>query len=141
MKKMDLGECVLIDKLSYNFLIHEEVRYNIGQRAGQYEKQANEGYQRLVFDPGGCIWLHVRKEKFLMQRCSKLRARVDRPSKIIKKIGENAYKVEFPDDYSFLPTFNVKDLRPYHGEDLRASLFSQLWGIDAGASIQHTLGI
>ena len=31
--------------------------------------------------------------------------------------------------------FNVKDLRVYHGEDLRASLFSQLWGIDAGASI------
>ena len=31
--------------------------------------------------------------------------------------------------------FNVKDLRAYHGEDLRASLFSQLWGIDAGASI------
>ena len=31
--------------------------------------------------------------------------------------------------------FNVKDLRAYHGEDLRASLFFQLWGIDAGASI------
>ena len=31
--------------------------------------------------------------------------------------------------------FNVKDLRAYHGEDLRASLFSQLWGIDARASI------
>ena len=35
------------------------------------------------------------------------------------------------------PTFSVKDLRPYHGEDLRASLFffSQLWGrINVGAS-------
>ena len=39
-----------------------------------------------------------------------------------------------PDDNNIWPTFNVKDLRPYHGEDLRASLFSQLWGIDAGAS-------
>ena len=35
-----------------NFLIHEEVRFNIGQGVEQYEKQANEGYQRLVFDPG-----------------------------------------------------------------------------------------
>ena len=42
----------------------------------------------------------------------------------------NAYKVELPDDNNILPTFNVKDLRLYHGEDLRASLFSQLWGID-----------
>ena len=27
-----------------NFFIHEEVRFNIGQRAAQYEKQENEGY-------------------------------------------------------------------------------------------------
>ena len=40
----------------------------------------------------------------------------------------------FPMTTIFLPTFNVKDLRPYQGEDLRASFFSQLWGIDAGAS-------
>ena len=69
-----------------------------------------------------------------MQRCSKLHTRVDGPSKIIKKIGNNAYKLELPDDNNILPTFNAKDLRPYHGEDLRASLFSQLWGNDAGAS-------
>ena len=52
----------------------------------------------------------------------------------LRKIGENAYKLELRDDYNILHTFNVKDLRPYHVEDLRVSLFSQLWGIDAGAS-------
>ena len=52
-----------------------------------------------------------------------LRARVDGPSKIIKKIGKNAYKLELPDDNNILPTFNVKDLRSYHGANLRASLF------------------
>ena len=46
-------------------------------------------------------------------------------------------KLELLDDYNSLPTFNVKDLRPYHGEDLRASLFSQLWGIDVGASATY----
>ena len=70
----------------------------------------------------------------IKERCSKLRTRIDGPSKIIKKIGKNAYKLELLDDNNILPTFNVKDLRSYHGEDLRASLFSQLWGIDAGAS-------
>ena len=35
-----------------NFLIYEEVRFNIRQRAELYEKQVNEGYQRMVFDPG-----------------------------------------------------------------------------------------
>ena len=42
--------------------------------------------------------------------------------------------MEFPDDNNISLTFNVKDLRPYHGEDLRASLFSQQWGIDARVS-------
>ena len=48
----------------------------------------------------------------------------------------NAYKLELPDDNNILLSFNVKDLRPYHGEDLKTNLsfFSQLWGIDAGAS-------
>ena len=45
--------------------------------------------------------------------------------------------MELPDDYNILPTFNVKDLRPYHGEDLRESLFSQLWRIDVGASTTY----
>ena len=35
------------------FLIHEEVRFDIGQRIKQYEDQASEGYQRLIFDLGG----------------------------------------------------------------------------------------
>ena len=59
---------------------------------------------------------------------------VDCPFKIIEKIGENAYKLELPDDYDTSHAFNVKDMRPYHGEDLRTSLFSQLWGIDVGFS-------
>ena len=45
------------------------------------------------------------------------------------------YKLQLPDEYEISPMFNVKDLRAYHGEDLRASLFSQLWGINARASI------
>ena len=69
-----------------------------------------------------------------MQRRSKLHARACGPSRIINKIGENAYKLKLLDDYDTSSIFNVKDLRPYHVEDLRASILSQLWGIDAGAS-------
>ena len=59
---------------------------------------------------------------------SNLRARVDDSSKIIKKIGKNAYKLELSDDNDILPTFNVKDLRSYHGEDLRTNFFPT-WGL------------
>ena len=74
-----------------NIFIHEEARFNKGQRVEQYERQAYEGYQRLVFDPGGWIRLHMIKK-----RCSKLCTRIDGPSKIIKKIIKNAYKVNCP---------------------------------------------
>ena len=64
----------------------------------------------------------------IKERCSKLRTRIDGPSKIIKEIIKNAYKLELPNEKNILLTFNVKDLRSYHGEDLRASPFFQLWG-------------
>ena len=62
------------------------------------------------------------------ESCSKLRTRIDGPSKIMKKIKKNSYKLELPDDNNILPTFNVKDLRLYHGEDFRASLFFPTMG-------------
>ena len=89
-------------------------------------KQINTVTTLLFFYPGGSILLYMRKEMFSMLRCSMLCARVDDPSKIIKKIWENAYKLELPNEYynNILPTFNVKDLRFYHGEDSRTNSFS-----------------
>ena len=81
------------------------------------------------------VWVHLRKDRFSPGKFGKLKPRVDGPFKIIEKIGENAYKLQLPHEYDISPMFNVKDLRAYHGEDFRVSLFSQLWGIDAGASI------
>ena len=49
-----------------NLFVKEKVRLDIEQRIKQYEDQVSEGYQRLVFDLGGLIWLHVSKERFLM---------------------------------------------------------------------------
>ena len=71
--------CVACQAIN-NLLIHEEVRLNIMQRAEQYE-----GYQRLVVDSGGWIWLHMRKEGFLMLKHSKLFTSIDGPFKIIEK--------------------------------------------------------
>ena len=32
---------------------------------------------------------------------------------MVKRIGDNAYKIELPDDYGVSATFNVADLSPY----------------------------
>ena len=82
-----------------NLFVHEEVRFNIEQRVEHYEKQGNEVHLKVVFYPGGWIWLHMDKERFPMQRRSKLHARAHDPSRIINKIGENAYWLKLLDDY------------------------------------------
>ena len=115
--------------------MHKEVRLKIEKNNAKYVEQANRRRKYVEFEVGELVWVHLRKDRFPLGKFGKFKPRVDGPFKIIEKIGENAYKLQLPDEYEISPMFNVKDLRAYHGEDLRASLFSQLWGIDAGASI------
>ena len=98
-------------------------------------EQANRRCKYVEFEVGELVWVHLCKVRFSPGKFGKLKPRVDGPSKIIEKIGEYAYKLQLPEEYEISPMFNVKDLRAYHGKDLRASLFSQLWGTDTGASI------
>ncbi|XP_071933817.1 uncharacterized protein [Coffea arabica] len=57
--------------------LHEKVRANIERRTAQYVKQANKGRQKLIFEPGDWVWLHMRKERFPVQRRNKLQPRDD----------------------------------------------------------------
>ena len=114
---------------------HEEVRLKIEKQNAKYVEQENRRCKYVEFEVGDLVWVHLRKDMFLPGKFGKLKLRVNGPFKIIDKIGENAYKLQLPDEYEISPMFNVKDLRAYHNEYLRTSLFSQLWGIDAGASI------
>ena len=118
------------------------VRIRQSSRTGNrgVTEQANRRRKYVEFEVGDLVWVHLRKDRFPLGKFGKLKRRVDGPFKIIKKIEENAYKLQLPDEYEISPMFNVKDLRAYHDEDLRASLFFQLWGIDARASI-NTLNI
>jgi hypothetical protein len=63
------------------------------------------------------VWLYLRKEQFLELRKSKLMSRAVGPFKILAKINDNAYKLEFPLEFRVSPTFNISDLRPYFGEE------------------------
>ncbi|XP_021309124.1 uncharacterized protein LOC110432668 [Sorghum bicolor] len=97
--------------------LHDETRRNIEKKSAQYAKQANKGKKKVTFQPGDLVWLHLRKDRFPQQRKSKLSPRGDGPFKVLKKINDNAYKIELPPEYSNVsPTFNVKDLLPFVGE-------------------------
>nr|GEX86777.1 putative reverse transcriptase domain, zinc finger, CCHC-type, aspartic peptidase domain protein [Tanacetum cinerariifolium] len=53
------------------------------------------------------------KELHAQGRFGKLHLRADGPFRILKKINDNAYKVELPGHYGVSDTFNVDDLSPY----------------------------
>jgi hypothetical protein len=39
--------------------------------------------------------------------------------KILRKLEENAYKIEFPDDICISPIFNVVDIYPYRENEAK----------------------
>ena len=44
--------------------IHEKTKENIEKMTRQYEKRANKGRKKMLFEPGDLVWIHLRKERF-----------------------------------------------------------------------------
>ena len=79
-----------------------------------------------VFEEGDLVWLHLRKDRFPDARKSKLHPRGDGPFKVLKRINDNAYKLDLPSEYNISATFNVTDLSPFNvGDDLRTNPFQE----------------
>jgi hypothetical protein len=76
----------------------------------KYEKHANKGRRKMLFEPGDLVWVHLRKERFPEQCKSKLKPRADGPFKMLRKINVNVYEIDLPDTYGVSSSFNVADL-------------------------------
>ena len=80
-----------------------------------YEKRANKGRKKMLFEPGDLVWVHLRKDRFPEQRKSKLQPQADGPFKVLRKINDNAYEIDLPSTYGVSTSFNVTDLSPFFG--------------------------
>ncbi|XP_012840503.1 PREDICTED: uncharacterized protein LOC105960838 [Erythranthe guttata] len=106
--------------------IHEKARLNMERRTEQYAKQANKGRRKLVFEPGDWVWMHMRKERFPVQRRCKLMPRGDGPFQVLERVNDNAYKLDLPCNYDISITFNVTDLSYFDvGDDFRTNPFQE----------------
>ena len=114
-------------------MLHEGLKS--GEKYAKCVEQTNEHRKLLKFEVEDMVWVHLNTDIFMAWKFGRLKLMIDGPFNIIENIGENAYNLEPPNNSDILHTSNVKDLRSYHGKDLRASFFSQLWGIDAGTTV------
>ncbi|KAF8044825.1 hypothetical protein N665_6489s0001, partial [Sinapis alba] len=107
--------------------LHEQARLNIEEKTKQYVKHANKGRREMVFKEGDQVWIHLRKERFPNERKSKFIPRIDGPFEIIKKISNNAYKIDLQGKYDVSNSFNVTDLIPFIADepDLRSNPFQE----------------
>ena len=67
-----------------------------------------------VFEEGETIMAHLRKEIFSRGAYSKLNYKKIGSCIILRKIFDNAYKSELPEDFDISPIFNVVDLYEFH---------------------------
>ncbi|GJT59674.1 reverse transcriptase domain-containing protein [Tanacetum coccineum] len=105
--------------------------------------RANKHRKLVLYKEGDLVWIHLRKERFPGGRFGKLKPRADGPFRVLKRINDNAYKIELPGHYNVSATFNVADLSPYISTsddemDSRASVF-QGEEDDAGASNNNVI--
>jgi hypothetical protein len=62
--------------------------------------------------------IYLQKEWFPRGSYHKLKYKKIGPCNILKKINDNAYKVDLLADLNISPVFNVSELYIFHGDDL-----------------------
>lgn len=89
-------------------LIREQLRRQIEKS----NMRADRHHHRVVFNEGDLIWVHLKKERFPLGKWHKIHQwRIGR-WKVLKRINDNAYRLEQPADLNISNVFNVADLMP-----------------------------
>jgi len=80
-----------VTKAEFVKKMHERIKNQIQQQIEKYMKHGNKEKKEMIFEEGDWVWFHLRKDRCLKQRKSKLSPQGDDPFQVLKRINNNAY--------------------------------------------------
>ncbi|XP_040953670.1 uncharacterized protein, partial [Gossypium hirsutum] len=88
-------ECLPHVEFAYNRAIHSATKFSPFEIVYGFNPLTPFDLMPLHSNqfPGDWVWLHMRKERFPMQRRSKLLPRGDGPFQVLERINDNSYKL------------------------------------------------
>jgi len=102
---------IMIDR---NKEIYRKVEEALAKANNKYKLHSDKKKRHQEFLVGELVMVHISKERTPAGTYSKLQARNHGPFKILKKINDNAYVIDLPDNYNMSKSFNVCDIRKYY---------------------------